>query len=214
MECCHVCWLDLSAQPSPVAAQLSPKRSKVHRRPPAQGCSVAGPWNVVSPAQPFPLLCYACWVRPMIVVQRARRGRKRCTLKCSARRACEPESSLVGRGRTLLPLIPTRTKRRGLCSARLLASALPFTQTPSSSPKRPHHSESTHSTRKKHHLHSKGPSQIFRTILRFGSATRACTDWTSNPKRVQLHAFNCLPSWMGNIYLHLVVASSVATHLC
>jgi hypothetical protein len=111
---------------------------------------------------------------------------------------------------TLLPLIPTsHLAAPKSWSARLASLCLPFPFPspklpplhPKASPQQKVHSTAHAKNLHLHlHLHSKGPPQIFRTMLRFGFVTRARTDWTSHPKRVQLHAFNCLPSWMGNIY--------------
>jgi len=80
------------------AAQVSPKRSKVHRRAPPKGMQRYRTLECgqPSPALRFVMLCLlgSSLLRPMIVVQRARRGRKGrkgCTLERSALGACEPE---------------------------------------------------------------------------------------------------------------------------
>jgi hypothetical protein len=156
----HVCRM----WPSPVQRRFLLNGVKSTAGPRPKGCSVAGPWNVVSPALPFVMLCVlgGSLLRPMIAVQRARRGRKGrkgCTLERSALGVWEPASlsSLVGRGGTYVASAhshPHRKARPLLC---------PFTQTPSSSPNGLTTAKSTqhHSTRKNLHLHlhSKGPSQ-------------------------------------------------------
>jgi hypothetical protein len=103
------------------AAQLSPKRSKVHRRPPPKDAALQdlGMWSAQpSPALLFVMLCLAGTANDCGA--KGEEGQESLHARVAvALRACEPESRLWAVARTLLPLIPTRTKKRGLCSARL-----------------------------------------------------------------------------------------------
>jgi hypothetical protein len=197
----HVCRM----WPSPVQRRFLLNGVKSTAGPRPKGCSVTGPWNVVSPALPFVMLCLlgGSLLRPMIAVQRARRGRKGrkgCTLERSALGVWEPASlsSLVGRGGTYVASAhshPHQKARPLLCPSPKLPPLHP-----TASPQQKVHSTTAHAKTSTSTSIVRALPKIFRTILRFGSATRTRTDWTSHPKRVQLHAFNCLPSWMGNIY--------------